>query len=152
MTITTLRYPTPLSTLLADETYEIYFGRKPKLAKNVREITPAWLVLAHTRKGKWKRKLISDYREAVTTTLRLLDDEKYRDVCLISRRKTFTKPIWIDSIAPFEEWCGQCRRPTLFQEFYGDQHHGVYGPIYLQGEKRCFFCGVRKEYIHAGRY
>lgn len=152
MALTTIRYPTPLATLLVDETYSIYFGRKPKLPKNVREISPGWLVLAHTHKGKWKRKLISDYREAVDLTLELLEKPKYRDVSLISRRKSFLKPIWIDQLAPFEEWCGQCRRPTLFQPFYGQEHPAIYGDIYMQGEKRCFFCGIRKEFIHAGRH
>lgn len=148
--VLTLRYPTPLKILLSDETYEIYFQRKPKLPRT-REISPGWMVLAHTNKGKWKRKLISDHREAVDTTLRILENPKYRDVCLVSRRKTFTKPIWVDSLAPFEEWCGQCRRPSLFHEYYGEAHHGIVAPIYMQGELRCFFCGIRKEYLDGRR-
>lgn len=149
--VLTLRYPTPLSTLLADETYSIYFGRRPKLPK-IPEISPGWMVLAHTHKGKWKRKLISSFPEARDTALRIQYNPKFRDVCLVSRRKSFIKPNWIDSLAPFEEWCGQCRRPTLFQEFYGDQHHGIVGPVYMQGELRCFFCGIRKEFINGRRH
>lgn len=150
-TFVTLRYPTTLHSLLMDETYEIYFGRKPKLPK-VQELSPGWVVLAHTHEGKWRRKLISDYNEARDTTLRILHKPDFRDVCLFSRRKEFRKPIWIDSLAPFEEWCGRCRRPTLYQKYWESEHHALPNAPYLQvGVERCFFCGVRKEYFSNGR-
>lgn len=145
MTVT-LRYPTPLATLEVDETYQKYLSRKPKMPK-IPEISPAWLILGHTLKDTWVRSLESDYKEAFRKLKLLQEKPKIRDVCLVSRRKVFAKPHWLEH-SPFEEWCGRCRRPTLFQPYYLNTHHAwPDGQVWLLNEKRCFFCGIRPSYF-----
>jgi hypothetical protein len=143
----TLRYPTTLATLEIDETYSIYLSRKPKMPK-APVLSPDWMILGHTHKDKWVRHLEPDYKEAVRKLHILQGKSNIRDVCLFSRRKTFKKPTWIDALAPFEEWCGRCRRPTLFQTYPLTTHHALPGAtILVPDQKRCFFCGIRQTYF-----
>lgn len=144
--MTSLRYPPTLRSLLTDERYEQYFRRNVKLPQSISP-NPRWQVMAETIDGTWKRGMRHTAKEAIDLTLSLLEDETIRDAAIISRGKLFKAPSFIaEHMGPGEEWCGRCRRPTLFTR-YARRHPALrHAPVIVEGIRRCYFCGIREDF------
>lgn len=143
---TSLRYPPTLSSLLEHEDYSTYFRRTVKLLPTISP-NPRWMIMAETHEGKWKRAMRHTFKEGLVTVNRILaDTEHYRDLSIISRSKLFKEPSFAHELmSPGEQWCGRCRRPSIFT-LYGSTHPALRDvPVIVEGERRCYFCGIREE-------
>jgi hypothetical protein len=142
---TSLRYPPTLSSLLDHEDYHTYFRKNTKLLPSISP-NPPWQIMAETLEGKWKRARRMTFAEASTLVDSLLDQpDVYRDVAIISRRRIFKVPSFgHELMQPGEEWCGRCRRPTLFLP-YGRKHPALAdAACIVEGVHRCYFCGAQE--------
>ena len=135
-----LRYPPTLSSLLDDERYYNYLGRRPKFSTS-------WLVMAHTTSLTWKRGLFDKYSIALQKVTDLMDDDSIRDISIISRGHLSKEPKWMPVLysSVFDKWCARCRRPTLYLISNRTPPAFINAPALVKGAKRCFFCGAREE-------
>lgn len=143
VSMATLRHPPTLKTLLADEEYSDYYDTLPVLPDSP-SVAPPWQVcVEHLKKG-WLVGFLEDYEEAADLADEQIEKKKVMDVVIISRRVTFPAPSFHKRLlAPGEEWCGRCRRPTIYR-YYPHGHHALkHGPIVVAGQWRCYYCGVR---------
>lgn len=135
--------------LMEDEVYSSYVRKRPRLPENIQHGDP-WLIVARRFEeipgARWATKLMDDYAEAYKRVRRLLQDGQWEDVSIVSRRKLFKPPVGFTWNTNKFQWCGRCRRPTLFRVC--SKHHAL--PILktmdLEPEHRCYFCGVRHEF------
>lgn len=144
MALTLMRYPTTLSSLRDDEEYEEYFRRSRKIPGVHNK---PWMLIVHTTDDKYKRGLYDKFNEAHYKLQSLPSTVAVRDWSIISRPKIFKAPKFIGRMMePGEQWCGRCRRPSLFLP-YGTSHPALRGiaAVIMPYENRCFFCGLREE-------
>lgn len=146
MTLTLMRYPVTLSSLRDNEEYNNYFFKSRKI---IGVHDKPWMLMIHTHDDTWKRGLYPDFYAALNKYEGLPESiqSNVRDYAIISRPKIFKAPKLVHALTePGEEWCGRCRRPTLFVPF-GSSHPALKGiaPVIMRNENRCFFCGLREE-------
>lgn len=132
--------PITLKTLLADEQYREYFRRAPRPFASA---SPQFAVVAITHEGKYGKTLRPTFKEAWGKAKVLLDDPRFRDVDIFIRNRiVLPPPIAVELLAPAEDWCGRCRRPSIFR-VYGRTHPALRdSPVIVEGQRRCYFCGL----------
>lgn len=139
----TLRHPPTLRSLLEDKRYNKYFLTVVKQNKAIQR--DPWLIMAVTPEEKWARTTKPTWKDALHKGLELLDNPRFRDIAIISRPRIFKTPEWAhEMLEPGEDWCGRCRRPTLFN-LYARRHPALRDvPVIVENTNRCYFCGMRE--------
>lgn len=137
--------PTPLSSLLKDELYREYFKRVPRPFAHS---TPQFAIVAITPNGKYAMTSRETFKEAWLKAKPLLSDERFRDVSIyIRNRVTVPPPLAHELCTPAEDWCGRCRRPSIFR-VYPHTHPALRSvPVIVEGQRRCYFCGLNYEML-----
>jgi hypothetical protein len=147
---TRLLVPPTMSELMEDSIYVKFIKRNVTLPLNVQHGNP-WMIMARRApeidKPTWARKLMPTYRDAYFKMKELLDNPEFTDVSVISRRVLFAPPAGFRWSRGRYQWCGRCRRPTLFQ--YAIKHPALVGAIVLSTEDsyRCVYCGVKQSFM-----
>jgi hypothetical protein len=137
--------PPTLRELLTDPIYRLYFTRRLTLPETLTHGQP-WQVWAVTHEGKWGSRLFEEYGEAwVKATALYKQEDKFRDVAIVSRRMMFGPParfVWNGSKY---SWCARCRRPSEFR-LRSPQHHALRSQPVLTDDapRRCYYCGIRR--------
>lgn len=132
--------PTTLSDLLSNEDYRTYFKRSPRPFASS---TPQYGVVAISHDGRYGKVLRPTFREAWDKAKLLFADDRIRDVSIFTRNRIVPPPIFAaDIMRPAEDWCGRCRRPSLFR-IYAKSHPALRDlPIVVAGVRRCYYCGI----------
>lgn len=146
--------PPTLRELLVNPLYKAYF-KKPVSDPPGVALNNPWQVWAYNGDTeRWGSRLCTTYADAYDFTRKLYRDHAYVDLCIVSRARIHELPrqfklteLW----DPYRfDWCGRCRRPTIFR--YTDKPHRALrnAPAITTDEPfRCYYCGVRK--VLAGR-
>jgi hypothetical protein len=132
--------PITLKTLLENDDYRAYFRRAPR---PFRAATPQYGIIAITPDGRYGKTLRPTFKEAWEKARVLLDDPRFRDVDIFTRNRIIPPPAFAaELLAPAEDWCGRCRRPSIFR-VYGRTHPALRdAPVIVEGQRRCYFCGL----------
>jgi hypothetical protein len=137
--------------LLLEPLFEQYMKRRPRLPLTAQHGSP-WRILARRtiddERTRWAIREHSSYDSAYRQLVELAQGDVYDDVTLISKRRLFQPPMNYVWERPFD-WCGRCRRPTLFRLSY-DKHPGVHtkgAAVSLDDPVRCVLCGVRRSFL-----
>ena len=142
-----------LPQLLKDEEYMTYFKRNTRVFQTAGQ--EPWQIVALRQDGKWANGFRPDFVSAFKAIKKLHKTGSYVDYSIISRNRIFSTPRLLAERlcdpASGEEWCGRCRRPTVFRS-YGRSHHALrHAPVVVLGRQRCFYCGISYEF-HQGTY
>lgn len=138
------RMPPTMRDLLADPVFRLYYKQVPVLPESVSWGEP-WMVWAVTHTGKWGQRKFETYREAWGKLVEIhKQQEKFRDVAIVSRRVMFPPPAngqWPHKFS----WCSRCRRPSEFK-LRSPDHHALRSQPTLTDDdaKRCYYCGIRR--------
>jgi hypothetical protein len=128
--------------LLDDTAYRAYIRVVPWLPECMRSGNP-WAVYV-ARDSRWKGGLFATYADAWGVVVRAVRNPAVDDVAIVSRRKLFAPDQSIRHVIDWSfEWCGRCRRPSMFEVF--GRHHALRGPV-DGSQPRCVYCGIRREY------
>ena len=142
-----------LPQLLRDEEYAEYFKRNTRTFKSACE--QPWQIVALRNDGKWANGFRPDFLTAFKAIKKLHRSGEYKDFSIVSRNRIFSTPKVLserlcDATAG-HEWCGRCRRPTIFQS-YGVRHHALrHAPVIVAYQCRCYYCGISYDF-HQGIY
>ena len=114
-----------------------------------------WQIVALRKDGKWANGFRPDFVSSFKAIKKLHKTGEYVDFGIVSRNRIFNTPrILSDRLcdsASGHEWCGRCRRPTIFR-VYGSSHHALrHAPVVVAYRRRCFYCGISQEF-HDGVY
>lgn len=132
--------PTPLRSLLTDELYREYFRRPPKPFAHS---TSQFAVVAITTEGKYGKVLRPTFKEAWLKTRSLLDDDRFQDACIFIRNRITPPPALSEILCtPAEDWCGRCRRPSIFRVYHTTHPALRDAPVIVEDQRRCYFCGL----------
>ena len=133
--------PITLKDLLAREEYKEYFKRAPKPFAHA---SPQYALVAISHDAKYGKAVRPTLKEAWEKAQALLDDPRIRDVSLFVRNRITPVPAVLASelCAPAEDWCGRCRRPSIFRR-YPRFHPALRdAPVIVENVRRCYFCGL----------
>lgn len=137
--------PTTLRSLLSIEQYREYFKRTPRpyVAS-----TPQFGIVAISHEGKYGKVLRSSFAEAWTKAKELMDRRDIADVSIFTRNRINPEPAFAYKImSPAEDWCGRCRRPSLFR-IYTHTHPALRDvPVIVPEVRRCYYCGISWDYL-----
>lgn len=144
MTIT----PITLRDLLSREDYKAYFRKPPT---PFRSSSPQWAVVAISHENKYGKVYRDTFPEAFKKGKELLAREDIRDISIFCRNRVCEVPSFADELmTPAEDWCGRCRRPSLFKT-YGRSHPALRdAPVIVEYARRCYFCGISMEFLQRG--
>ncbi len=109
-----------------------------------------WQIVALKNNGKWANGFRPDFMSAFKAVRKLHKSGDYADFSIVSRNRIFkTPPLLAERLCDptsGQEWCGRCRRPTMFRP-YGASHHALrHAPVIVAGRLRCFYCGIAYEF------
>lgn len=139
MSLTVIR-PLTMRELLTDATYRPYLLRAPRLPPGCRTGSP-WQVWGLRDDDRWAGKTFAEYREAFELVKKMIRGP-YQDVAIICRPTEFGPPDGFQ-IPPLMDWCGRCRRPTVFRR--SRKHHAAKNwPAYDSDVLRCYYCAARQ--------
>jgi hypothetical protein len=143
--------------LLEDKVFKAWFNRIPKTQPPPslhRPPKPAWVVyVQRERDGGWARARFHKYTEAHRYVSKHY--KKVWDLALGCHRRDYGPPLIVVSqnghkrnalwrgVPEGHQWCGYCRRPTVFRFF--SFHHSL-GSV-ADYEPRCSICGVRAVFL-----
>lgn len=141
--------PPCLRELLAEPLYKAYFKKRPP-EPTAQTLNHPWQVWAFNEQtGKWGSKHCSTYPDAYTFVRKLYVKPEYADIAIVSRAVIHPLPrafklaeLW----DPYRyDWCGRCRRPTIFR-YMPSGHRALHSAPAITTDEpyRCFYCGVRK--------
>jgi len=136
--------PPTLKELLADPVFRLYYTRVPRLPETLSWGEP-WQVWAVTHDGRWGQRKFETYAEAWAKVVEFYKQpDKFRDVCIVSRRMMFAPPKRAHWRSPYA-WCSRCRRPSEFRQ-RSPEHHALRSQPVLTDDlpRRCYYCGIRK--------
>lgn len=139
--------PPDIRSLLEDNVYQKYFNRVPKLPENIRHGNP-WRIVARRMPGApgaiWALKDVPTYADAWRRVGIMMGTADWEDIAIVSRRKTFRPPVGFEWNTSRYEWCGRCRRPSIFRPM--ERHPAMRDAIVLTVDEavRCFYCGARR--------
>lgn len=143
-----IRTAPTMRELMADEVYAEYMNKRFKLPPAAYYGNP-WRILAKRvaddDKTIWALRDEPTYVNAHDRVTKLLAKPKWEEVVLISRIKFFPPPRGFEW-DPKLDWCGRCRRPTMFKVMWKRHPALRDAPVVQYGEDlhRCIFCGVRQ--------
>lgn len=137
-----------LPRLLKDEEYAAYFKRNTRVFPTASG--QPWQVVALRRNKKWANGFRPDFISAYKTVKKLHQTGEYLDYSIIARNRIFVTPkVLADRLCNSvedQEWCGRCRRPTVFEP-NSYRHHALrHVPIDLPFDLRCFYCGISYDF------
>lgn len=146
--------PPDLRTLLRNPTYKRYFLTPPRIVA-CQIIGQPWQVYAkYVVAGpegdpeiRWRGGRFRTYADAFAVAKRQL--KAADDVAIVSRAVLYPPPPGL-RWAPHMDWCGRCRRPTIYA--VRPRHHALRAaPVLTTDEPfRCYYCGARR--VFAGRF
>jgi len=164
--------PPPIGELLDDPVYRAYVTRIPDASANLSlAVGEPWQVWVRKADDRWMTGKFATYPGAWNTLVRAHRSGKATDIALVSRRVFFAPPgtweeykvkvvnprtkekrieireRWVNTFGwdPFFEWCGRCRRPTVFRNLHWTHHALRQQPCLTDDEPyRCVFCGIRR--------
>lgn len=143
-----IRSAPTMRDLMSDEIYAAYMSKRFKLPPAAYHGNP-WRILAQRvtddDKTIWAVRDEPTYVNAHHRLTKLLEQSKWTEVVLISRIKFFAPPRGFEW-DPKLDWCGRCRRPTMFKVMWKRHPALRDAPVVQYGEDlhRCMFCGVRQ--------
>lgn len=140
----TLIEPPAFRDLLKDAELKRYILRTPRLPGSMPTPNP-YRVWGIRHDEKWAGKLFQDYRDAfdlVKTMLKQTD--KYADVVITCRPVAFGPPAGYD-MPKGMQWCGHCRRPSVFRRMYAHPVMKKWPVISDDEVMRCFYCAARQQ-------
>lgn len=137
--------PATLSDLLSNEDYRDYFKKSPR---PFRSSTPQFGIVGISHDNRYGMVLRPTFKEAWEKSKLLLADPRIRDVSLFARNRIVPPPIFaFDLMKPAEDWCGRCRRPSIFR-IYGSYHPALkHCPVVVPEVRRCYYCGISYDYV-----
>ena len=137
--------PTPLKSLLKDELYREYFRRVPKPFAHS---TPQFAIVAITPEGKYARASRETFKEAWEKAKPLLSDPRFHDVSIFIRNRITPAPSIAELLCrPAEDWCGRCRRPSIFRVYHTSHPALRDAPVIVEEQRRCYFCGLNYDML-----
>ena len=144
-----IRSAPSMPELLSDEVFGGYMRKRPRLPETSSFGSP-WRILAQRVTDddtpRWALAETATYDDAYRRMNKLLgQSDKWADVTIISKRKFWMPPkdfTW----DPVLDWCGRCRRPTMFKVMWKRHPALRDAPVVQYGDDlhRCIFCGVRQ--------
>jgi hypothetical protein len=135
--------PLTMHELLQDPVYKKYLLKAPRLPKGCRPPNP-WRVWGLRTDDKWAGKLFPDYVSAFGLVKDMLKNPRYVDVVITCRPVEFAPPAHFQ-IPPLMEWCGYCRRPTVYRRLTARHHVIKKWPVFSNdGSRRCIYCANRE--------
>lgn len=145
-----VRVAPSMPELLKDELYAGYMKRRPRLHEGARYGEPYRILaqrVSDDDKTIWALANAATYDDAYRRMHKLLDGTKWRDVVVICKRRFYGPPQGFEW-DPMLEWCGRCRRPTIFKVMWKRHPALRDAPVvqYAEDLKRCIFCGVRRDF------
>jgi hypothetical protein len=165
--------PPTIFELLSDPIYRAYVKRVPS-AHPLLEHGDPWQVWARFTDGKWRTGLFSTYADAWRVLVKYYRRDQItpvEDIALVSRRVFYGPPgEWrkVRVRVPAKgnqpattrieerwystyhwdaglEWCGRCRRPTVYRKLHPSHHALKRQPCLAEDEPlRCMYCGMRR--------
>ncbi|QNJ59560.1 hypothetical protein PP997_gp60 [Gordonia phage BigChungus] len=140
--------PITLRDLLSRDDYKDYFRRAPVPFPSS---TPPWAVVAISREGKYGKVHRDDFKSAFSTAKKILQRDDIHDVSIFCKNRISIVPSFADEImTPAEDWCGRCRRPSIFKR-YGTRHPALRdAPVIVADQRRCYFCGISYAFLSQG--
>ncbi len=141
-TISAVKPPT-IRELLDDPAYRRFMKQLP--SPEPKAIGLPWFVYAQKGQLQWRGKGFVTYADAWPTFVKVVRNDAYVDVALVSKRVLYKMPPEIAHIMswPFE-WCPRCRRPTMYELF--KRHHAMRGNIFASRAARCVFCAIKWDF------
>lgn len=137
--------PTRLPDLLSNDLYKAFFKKNPRPYASS---TFQFAIVAVSHEGKYGKILRPTFKDAWEKTQLLLEDDRIHDVSMFARNKIVTPPPFASELMkPAEDWCGRCRRPSLFRIY--DRYHPALrdAPVIVEYVRRCYFCGISWDYL-----
>lgn len=142
-----------LPQLLRDEEYATYFKRNVKIFRSAND--NPWQIVALRNDGKWANGFRPDFRSAFLAVKKLHGTGEYADFSIVSRNRIFSTPHTLAArlcdATEGHEWCGRCRRPTIFRSYAAGHHALRHAPVIVAYRTRCYYCGISYEF-HQGIY
>lgn len=135
--------PLTMRELLTDPIYRKYVVKAPRLPAGCRTAEP-WRVWGLRTDDKWAGKNVPTYGDAfdlMKTMLRKPD--KYSDVAIICRPTEFGPPPDF-IVPPLMDWCGRCRRPTIFRTTHNHPAMRKWPVVSEETVRRCHYCAARE--------
>lgn len=141
MSLTVIR-PLTMRELLSDPIYRPYLLKAPRLPAGCRSSAP-WRVWGERTDDKWAGKEFVEFRDAFELVKKMLKDPLYHDVAIICKPTEFGPPPGFQ-VPPLMDWCGRCRRPSVFRKTYN--HHAMRKwPVVSNDDvSRCYYCAARQ--------
>lgn len=144
--------PPSLRYLLKDPAYRRYFARPPKPHKSVSP--DPWAIIAVSEELRYGKKCFPTFSDAFQYARDLMKRrDDIMDVSIFAKNVISPTPQTLASalMSPTEDWCGRCRRPSLFR-VYADYHPALRdAPVIVPDLRRCFYCGISWEYLTHGQ-
>lgn len=135
--------PLTIHELLEDPIYKRYLLKAPK-PRPAWGAQP-WRVWGLRTDDKWAGKLFPTYREAFDLLkVMIRERDKYTDAVITCRPSEFGPPKGF-LIPPLLDWCGYCRRPTVYRRLTHKHHVIKKWPVFADyAARRCIYCASRE--------
>ena len=144
-----IRSAPDMSTLLSDEIYAAYMRKRPRLHEGARYGEPYRILAQRVSSddtSRWALANMPTYDDAYRRVMKMMKQpEKWADAVIICKRKFYMPPQGFEW-DPKLDWCGRCRRPTMFKVMWKRHPALRDAPVVHYGDDvhRCIFCGVRQ--------
>lgn len=141
--------PPSIQELIRIPEFRAMMKKRPFLPPHMQHGTP-FRLWALTVDDRWLTKQYATYDEAWAVAVpRIKDTDKYADVCITVKPLLTPRTITIEhAMKPLYlgwEWCGRCRRPTMFRAFPPSHHALRLQPLLTDDDPfRCYYCGIRR--------
>ncbi|UVK59625.1 hypothetical protein SEA_SURVIVORS_52 [Gordonia phage Survivors] len=141
-----MTYPQTLQELIRIPEYRAFYAKPPTLLPSTSP-TP-WAVVGIAYDGRYGKVQREDFKSAFATAKKLFHREEIRDICVFPKNTLTPVPdIALTLVEPGFDWCGRCRRPSIFQR-YPTTHPALKdAPVVEENQVRCYFCGIRQSYM-----
>lgn len=163
--------PPTIFELLGDPVYRAYAKRNPPAHPLLLSGGNPWQVWARTTEGRWRTGLFPTYADAWRVVVKHYKQHTAEDIVLVSRRVFYGPPgEWrkVRVRVPARgnqppttrieerwyptyhwdaglDWCGRCRRPTVYRKLHHTHHALKRQPCLTDDEpERCMYCGMRR--------
>jgi hypothetical protein len=139
----TLISPPTIRELLSDPVMKKVILKTPRLPRGCVTTQPFRVVGIRTD-DKWAMKNCDDYAAAFAVVKTMLKQpDKYTDAVITCRPTSFGPPPGL-VMPPRMEWCGHCRRPSVFRRL--SPSHPVlkrWSVVSDDDVRRCYYCAAR---------
>ncbi|QGJ96837.1 hypothetical protein PBI_CLEO_50 [Gordonia phage Cleo] len=141
-----MTYPQTLQELIRIPEYRAYFRIPPKVHPS--STSTPWAVVGIAKDGRYGKVHREDFKSAFVTAKKLFQREEIRDICIFPKNTISPVPdIALTLVEPGFDWCGRCRRPSLFQRYSALHPAMKDAPVIEENQVRCYFCGIRQGFL-----